>query len=108
LTASFGNEEARIDVAGRLRFRLSSHERLADGLRQCVRVATRPTEDDWSRFVLPKWAEPFYAVLRPWRLIRKHGIRQGRGSLAEVPSSASDAVYAAPPEIRSRWIEERR
>lgn len=109
LTAPVGQEQAPINAGlGRLRFRLLSHERLADGLRQCVRVTTRPTEDDWSHLVLPKWAEPLYVVLRPWHLIRKHGVRRRRGPAIETPSAVSDAGCAVPTEAESCLIEERR
>jgi hypothetical protein len=54
----------------RLLFRINSCETIAEGLRQCARVTTRPTEEDWSAYPLPVWLEPLYAVLRPWRLLR--------------------------------------
>jgi hypothetical protein len=55
-------------------FRLRSHESFLQGLRQCARVAVRPTEEDWRTHRLPRWATPLYAALRPWRLLRRHGL----------------------------------
>lgn len=63
-------------VPQRLLFRLQSHDTLAQGLGQCLRFATRPTEDDWKAILLPRELEPFYALVRPWRLLRKHGLGQ--------------------------------
>jgi hypothetical protein len=64
-------------VARRLRFRLQSYETVAQGLRQCLRFATQPTEDDWKAVTLPRGLEPLYALVRPWRLLRKHGLGLG-------------------------------
>ncbi len=58
----------------RLLFRLQSHERLCTGLSQCWRTATSPTEDDWQMCSLPEWATPLYFAVRPWRLLRQHGL----------------------------------
>jgi hypothetical protein len=58
----------------RLRFRLRSHQSLLQGMRQCLRTATWATEDDLRAYALPEWATPLYAVLRPWRLLRAHGL----------------------------------
>jgi len=62
------------NALGRFSFRLRSHEAWTQGLRQCLRVATRPTEDDLRAFALPEWAASLYPLLRPFRLLRQHGL----------------------------------
>ena len=57
----------------RLFFRMRSHENVGDGVRQCFRMATQPTEQDWRAHEFPEWAWPLYTFLRPWRLLRDHG-----------------------------------
>jgi hypothetical protein len=58
----------------RVLFRLRSYEKLGTGVSQCLRTATSPTEDDWHMCRLPDWASPLYFALRPWRLMREHGL----------------------------------
>jgi len=70
----------------RLFFRLRSHESAAVSLRQCLRTATCPTEDDWHAFKLPDWATPLYLALRPWRLFREHGFGLRRRPLPDLAS----------------------
>ncbi len=55
-------------------FRIQSQETFGQGMRQLCRVTTRPTEDDWHSHRLPRWIAPLYAALRPWRLLRDHGL----------------------------------
>jgi Uncharacterised nucleotidyltransferase len=38
-----------------------------------LRLATAPAEEDWRMLRLPRALSPFYAVLRPLRLLRKYG-----------------------------------
>ena len=57
----------------RLFFRMRSHDQAVDGVRQCFRMATQPTEQDWRAHEFPEWAWPLYTLLRPWRLLRSHG-----------------------------------
>jgi hypothetical protein len=61
-------------AAQRMRFRVNSQDTFTKGLRQLCRVTTRPTEDDWHTYQLPRWAGPLYLVLRPWRLLRAYGL----------------------------------
>ena len=81
----------------RLAFRLRSHETIAQGLRQCIRVSTRPTEDDWRACPLPTWATPLYVALRPLRLLRKYGF--GFRRTPPPPSPAEEAQPCAPPPV---------
>ena len=67
-----GNEWAP-GAPERLFFRMRSHENALDGVRQCFRMATQPTEQDWRAHEFPAWAWPVYTLLRPWRLLRNHG-----------------------------------
>jgi hypothetical protein len=66
-----GERQAVPSLRQRLLFRINSCETIVDGLRQCARVTMQPTEEDWTAYPLPVWLEPLYAVLRPWRLVRK-------------------------------------
>jgi hypothetical protein len=59
----------------RFSFRLRSCENQWEGLRQCIRLAVRITEEDWKSSSLPVWLAPAYVALRPVRLLRKHGLR---------------------------------
>jgi hypothetical protein len=68
-----GNEWAP-GAPERLFFRMRSHENALDGVRQCFRMATQPTEQDWRAHEFPEWAWPVYTLLRPWRLLRNHGL----------------------------------
>ncbi|HEY4579941.1 MAG TPA: nucleotidyltransferase family protein [Candidatus Acidoferrales bacterium] len=68
-----GEERTVRSAPQRLLFRLRSHESLAVSLRQCLRTAMGPTEEDRHTFNLPDWAAPLYLALRPWRLLREHG-----------------------------------
>jgi len=61
-------------IAKRLNLRLRSYDSVSAGLRQTMRLATQPTEEDWEAVPLPRMLEPLYAVVRPWRLLRRHGL----------------------------------
>jgi hypothetical protein len=81
-----GDDRTVRSAPDRLRFRLTSHESLAVGLRQCVRTATHPTEADWEACKLPDWAAPLYVALRPWRLLCEHGFGLRRRHLPNLAS----------------------
>jgi hypothetical protein len=68
-----GEDRTVLSAPQRLVFRLRSHESLGVSLRQGLRTATSPTEEDRQACRLPDWAAPFYLALRPWRLLREHG-----------------------------------
>ncbi len=82
----FASELAPPGAPARFLFRLRSYDNFADGFRQCLRVATQPTEDDWRAFPLPPWAAPLHAALRPL------GIGQG----AIAPGPALEFIAIAP------------
>jgi SAM-dependent methyltransferase len=86
-------------VSQRLLFRLQSHERFTQGIRQCVRTATQPTEDDWRRIELPEWATPIYALLRPLRLVQKHGI-----GLRRKPAPDLSPFKRSEPGVAERML----
>ncbi len=69
----FGANPTSRSLPKRLRFRVQSHEKLADSVRLLARTATRPTEDDFRAVPLPEWAWPLYRVVRPLRLLCSHG-----------------------------------
>jgi hypothetical protein len=48
------------------------------GLRYAMRLSTAPAAEDWQSFRLPRPFAPFYAALRPIRLLRKYGPSQER------------------------------
>ena len=68
-----GEDRTVLSAPQRLLFRLRSHESLGVSLRQCLRTAIFPTEEDRQACRLPDWAAPLYLALRPWRLLREHG-----------------------------------
>lgn len=61
-------------IPQRFFFRLRMRENLWDGARYCLRLATTPTEEDWSPARLPGLLTPLYSVLRPVRLLRRYGL----------------------------------
>lgn len=46
-----------------------------EGLRYALRLATTPAEEDWPAASGPAGFSPLHAVLRPFRLLRKYGLR---------------------------------
>ena len=81
-----GEDRTVRSVPDRLLFRLRSHESLSVSLRQCLRTATHPTEEDWKAWKLPDWAAPLYVALRPWRLLCEHGFGLRRRPLPDLAS----------------------
>jgi hypothetical protein len=61
-------------VLRRFLFRLRISENPWRGARHSWRLAMTPTEEDWKFVRLPASLEPLYALLRPLRLVRKHGL----------------------------------
>jgi hypothetical protein len=45
-----------------------------EGWRYSLRLATQPSDDDWSAMPLPPALAPLYAAFRPLRLLRKYGL----------------------------------
>ena len=60
--------------AGRFNFRRLMLEDVFAGWRYSLRLATVPSEDDWSMMRLPNPLAPLYVALRPLRLLRKYGV----------------------------------
>jgi SAM-dependent methyltransferase len=58
----------------RFLFRLRMRGSFWEGARYCWRLATRPTEADWSRARLPKRFSILYRALRPFRLLHEYGL----------------------------------
>lgn len=76
------------------RFHLRRHmlEGQFEGWRYSLRLATQPSDDDWSAMRLPPVLAPLYAALRPLRLLRKYGASgtaSSRGSMASKNASNS-------------------
>ena len=61
------------------RFHLRRHmlEGFGEGWRYSLRLATLPSDDDWSAVKLPPFLAPLYPALRPFRLLRKYGAAGG-------------------------------
>ncbi len=87
----FRRQSASPSAPARFFFRLRSYDSLADGSRQCLRMATQPTEEDWRAHALPRWATPLHAVLRPWRLLHRHGLGLGLKPKARTEVLPGDA-----------------
>ena len=64
------------DLGAMARFHLRRHmlEGSLEGWRYSLRLATQPSDDDWSAMPLPPPLVPLYAALRPLRLLRKYGV----------------------------------
>lgn len=70
-----------------------------DGCRYSLRLATTPTEDDWSQVKLPQPFTGLYAVLRPIRLLRKYGL----GGLGQAEPDLSPFV-PTPARVAERML----
>ena len=57
----------------RLKFRRRMVAGYISGWRYSMRLTLAPAEEDWEMLRLPHALSPFYVVLRPFRLLRKHG-----------------------------------
>jgi hypothetical protein len=76
-------ERSELGGAGRFSFRRHMLEGTLAGWRYSLRLATVPSEDDWSVMRLPSLLAPLYVALRPLRLLRKYGVSDV-GSLRQV------------------------
>jgi hypothetical protein len=61
-------------VARRAMFRLRMRGSYWTGISYVLRLATAPTEEDWSQVRFKGPFSPLYAALRPFRLLRKYGL----------------------------------
>jgi Uncharacterised nucleotidyltransferase len=61
-------------VGARALFRFRSCDTFGQGLRQMLRLTMSPTESDRQMVRLPRLLTPLYVLVRPWRLVREHGL----------------------------------
>jgi hypothetical protein len=74
-----------LGAVARFHLRRQMLERTFDGWRYSLRLATQPSDEDWSAMPLPNVLAPLYAALRPLRLLHKYrisGTGSSRGSMA--------------------------
>jgi len=83
----------------RLLFRMRTREKLWDGARYCLRLATTPAEEDWSYFRLPRVLASLYVVLRPLRLVRSYGL-----GLMPRPEPDLAPFVPTPVEVVERML----
>jgi SAM-dependent methyltransferase len=69
-----GGASPHMGVLPRAAFRYRSRDGTADAIGHMFRLATMPTEGDRRSVRLPKALTPFYALVRPWKLIQQYGI----------------------------------
>jgi hypothetical protein len=69
-----GVSDVSANVMSRTAFRIRSRDALAQGVFHMLRLATVPTERDLAMVRLPGVLAPLYVLLRPWRLLREHGV----------------------------------
>jgi hypothetical protein len=74
-----GTANPSTGVVRRAQFRLRSRDEFWEGVRHLLRLATSPTETDRQTVRLPRVLFPFYALARPWRLMREYGLGLWRG-----------------------------
>jgi len=61
-------------VLSRFAFRIRSRDAIGHGIFHILRLTIRPTETDREALRLPAFLSPLYALVRPWRLLREHGL----------------------------------
>ena len=79
-----------LGAIARFHLRRQMLERRWEGWRYSLRLATQPSDDDWSTMPLPPRLTPLYAALRPLRLLGKYGVggtASSRGSMASKNAS---------------------
>jgi hypothetical protein len=57
-----------------------------EGWRYSLRLATLPSDDDWSAMRLPLLLAPLHAAIRPFRLLHKYGATSGSALPRSIPS----------------------
>jgi Uncharacterised nucleotidyltransferase len=70
--------DASLAAAPRFWFRVRSGENLWRGLRYAARFATLPTNPDRADLPLPQRLSAAHAVLRPFLLLRRYGLRRSK------------------------------
>jgi hypothetical protein len=73
---SFSGARSELGVVQRFSFRVRMRGNTWEGLRYALRLAAAPTEEDWSQLHFRKPLPALYTVLRPFRLLRKYGLRK--------------------------------
>ena len=84
----FRESSAAPGATQRFLFRARMRGNLWEGLGYVFRLATAPTEEDWSQVQLMGPLSPLYGVLRPFRLLRKYGTGWARDPAAGPAGSA--------------------
>jgi hypothetical protein len=87
-----GNLDTNRGVVPRALFRFRSSDRFWPGLRQLIRLSMSPTESDRESMPLPGFLSPFYALVRPIRLLGEYGL--GRSCRLKPDL----AIYLPTPE----------
>ena len=64
-----------LGAAQRFQFRRRMLEGVLIGWKYSLRLATVPSEEDGAMMRLPRPLAPLYIALRPFRLLRKYGLR---------------------------------
>lgn len=79
----------RHELAGAERFNFRRHmlEGALAGWRYSLRLATVPSEEDWSMIRLPNVLAPLYIALRPLRLLRKYSVSDASASHGPIESN---------------------
>lgn len=94
-----GQDRSRQGVIQRSVFRVRSRESPWRGLRYLFRLATAPTEADWSAVRLPAPLRPLYSALRPLRLARRYGL----GLVRRVEPDLA-GFEPTPPDVVERML----
>jgi hypothetical protein len=69
----FWEAERPHTVREEILFHLRSKERLQDKIRYCIRLPMTTNIRDWAALPLPRYLFPLYYLIRPVRLVGKHG-----------------------------------
>lgn len=69
-----GGSSPLMGVLPRTAFRFRSRDGLGDAVRHTLRLATMPTEHDPKIAAPFKVLAPLYRLVRPWKLLREHGV----------------------------------
>jgi len=96
----FADQPVLPGVLQRMKFRAQMRESMAEGLRYGFRLATAPTEEDWSRAHLPGALSPFYSLLRPFQLLETYGMGLRPRATADLAP-----FVASPAAVADRMLE---
>jgi len=69
-----GGADPRAGVIPRAMFRLRSGDGVANSTRHMIHLMTSPTLSDRKSVQLPRMLSPFYALVRPWNLMKQYGL----------------------------------